>query len=359
MTGPPSLATVRSRSRQAVIPLVVVFSILTGSLVLVALPAASAPSTATDTPITNETVSHAVQSERLSHTLVIKTTGDPVSYSITASESISGQTDEMIDSISGTTFTGQLGGTPYNESNDTKDVIRYEGYIQTLEYRGNDIQIFLNGRRVPPDVLTANHIRLSYPSRKNGTQPIQYRIATSDRVIPGEFTEKTDRSQTSNNEMDGLLTQSDVDTFYFTGKVTESSFTAPPQIAINNQTVPRGEPDHFASATPDPPPTTGTPTADTPTTNTPATGTPTADTPSVTSTPTAGGTPKTTTTDTTGTTGNSATTTDRSDSSAASAPQSPPESGGGFLLGIVSGGVVMGTVVVAVFLYFRPKKRRW
>jgi hypothetical protein len=358
MTVSPSLATVRSRLRRVVIPVAVILVILIGSLALVALPATSAPPSAiTGTHTTNETASLAVQNGSPSHTLVIKTTGDPVSYSITASEGISGKTDELIDSISGTTFTGQLGGTPYNKSNDTKDVIKYEGYIQTLEYRGNDIQIFLDGRRVPPDVLTGNYIKLSYPSDKNGTQPIQYRIATSDSVIPGELTEKTDRSQTSSDEMKGQLTQSDVDTFYFTGEVSEFSFTAPPQISVNNQSVPLGEPDHFASATPDPPPPTGTPTTNTPATNTPAPETSATNTPTVVSTPTVGDTPKTTTTDTTGS--SVTTTTDRSDSSAASASQSPPESGGGFLLGIVSGGVVMGTVVIAVFLYFRPENRRW
>lgn len=321
--------------------------------------------TATNTPAKNTQTKNTPAKKTstansTTHTLVVKTAGKPVSYVVHASRKIDGETAEG-DTIQGTSLTGHLGGPPgKNSSNDTKDVIKYQGHIETFQHRGKDMRLFLNGQRVSPSVLADNHVTIS---RQNATgankQPIHYRINVSGRAILGESTEKQDtinvtrNGKTNHTVIRGRITNN-IDSFYFTGNVASASIDKSANVKLNGKSVSnltkmsnkkvKKTPAPTVTPTPGTSPSTSGPRSKT----TGATGTEIRVGPNM-GTDTEAGSGRGTSVPSPGTAanGNDAS----SDSSSSSALS--------FLLSIVGGLFVIGTLVVAAVWYLRPRQRRW
>jgi hypothetical protein len=278
------------------------------------------------------------------HTLVIKTVGETVTYRATASGDIHFVTQEKHDSRTmGSGVSGNLGGVPWDPTNDSKDIIKYTGYIQGFQFRGEDIRVFLDGERISPEVLAAQHIQISYPKTHSGNnpQPIQYRITMTGRAALGEGTEKNDKA---NRIIIRGQISNDSDSFYFTGDINPGSVTisGPARIRINGQKSEVFIQNDPKTPTPTPRQTsTPTPTPILTTTLSTETDSRPMSTDIHTSTPTT-----TTVANTTG-------------SLPSGGSSSPSSSGNGFLSGLIGGIVVVGALMFAVFKYFGPKQRRW
>jgi hypothetical protein len=269
------------------------------------------------------------------HTLVIKTTGKPITYTVSASKqlSISSNKNESIDSVQSTSVTGRVGGKQGKDKNkDTTDVVTYRGYIESFQAQGNNVRVFLDGKRVPPSVLSANHIKIRSPKNKSKkkSQPTEYKISVSGRAIRGESTNKKDTAK--NGTIRGQIT-GDSDSFYFTGKLTSSSVPEQALVFVNGQKLSEAENSNSQSSTPTSPQTS------------PSTGAPETATDSQSMAP-------------------SPTTTQSMAANASGGDQqsnggSGSSSGSGFIYGLVGGVVAVGLVVFGTILYFRPRKRRW
>lgn len=196
--------------------------VLSGGAVVTAGPATTADQT--------------TQKQPAQHTLVIKTTGNPVQYTLSVSGRIRGDPNET-DSVQGNTLNGRVGGVPWkNRTNDTKDTIRYSGYIETFQHRGNDIQLLLDGTQIAPATLATNHIKIVAPNASNN--PINYGISVTGNATTGESTEGQDRtvSQPNDTLLQGQLADSS-DSFYFTGKVSVESISKQTHVFVNGQNV--------------------------------------------------------------------------------------------------------------------------
>lgn len=264
-------------------------------------------------------------------TLVIETTGEPVQYTLSASGSVSGDPGES-DTVQGRTLNGRVGGVPWNNTtNDTEDTVTYTGYIETFQYRGDDLQLRLEGQQISPATLSANHLRIVRPNSSNDTT-INYEISVTGSATPGESTEDQDGT-TADNGSNGTLIHGQLsdqsDSFYFTGNTTVTSFDQQALVFENGQNV-------TASGTTNETPT-GTPDSSTPTVHpSPTTSTPPPQTTALERT-----SPLQPTTNVNG-----------SGSSGSSS------SALGFLLRLASGVVMVALVAVAAWYYF-PKQQRW
>lgn len=267
------------------------------------------------------------------HTVVIETTDEPVQYTISASGSVSGDSGES-DTVQGQTLNGRVGGVPWdNTTNDTEDTIRYTGYIETFQHRGDDLQLRLDGQQISPAILSANYLRIVHPNSSNdaSTTPINYEISVTGDAVPGESTEDQDGT-TAQNGSNGTLIQGQLDdqsdSFYFSGNTTVRSFDQQALVFVNGQNV-------TVSDTPNETPTstaaspTATSTASPPTTTTSETPVPepTTDLPSTSDV-------------------NETVSSDSSDSVF------------GFLMRLVSGFVVIALAVSVAWYYF-PRQQRW
>jgi hypothetical protein len=330
----------------------VLLSLLVIGLTVAAVPVASAGSSGYENVAIGKDVhqsASAVKNTSKNHTLVIKTTGGSVTYSVSASEkiSISSAKNESVDSTQGMSVTGRL-GKKKKKSKDTTDVITYSGYIESFEHRsnGNDIRVFLNGKLVPPAVLTANHIRISSPKTASGnkSQFAQYRVSVSGRIIKGESTEKKDTAKAGT--IRGRINGGE-DSFYFTGNPTSISGSGQAVVIVNDQKFSTDQNGNSKpSTTPEPSSTEA---------NTP--GEPTdsqQETQTEVSRDSMGTNPATQSADDTGKNQNS---TGPGDSS--SNDGSGSSSGNGFLYGLAGGVLVMGVLGFAALKYIRPRRRRW
>jgi hypothetical protein len=280
----------------------------------------------------NESASTAKTTQN-THTLVIKATGKPVTYTVSASKKIriSSNNNESIDSVQGTSITGRVGGKR-GKNKDTTDVVTYRGYIESFQAQGNNVRVFLDGKRVPPSVLSANHIKISSSKNKSEkkSQPTKYKISVSGRAIQGESTNKKDTVKSGT--IRGQVTESS-DSFYFTGNLVSSSITGQAIVFINGQK-------HSGDKNPNPQPSIPTSPQTAPSTGAPETAT---DSQSMAPSPT--------------TTQSMAANASGDDPS--SNGDSGSSSGSGFIYGLVGGVVAVGLVVFGTILYFRPRKRRW
>jgi hypothetical protein len=97
-----------------------------------------------------------VQKQSQRHTLVIIHVSGSPSWSITASGSIQLDTNttENTDSIGGKTADGSVGGLPWENTSDPRDVIYYTGEVLQFDLGGTgDARVILDGERVNPQSL--------------------------------------------------------------------------------------------------------------------------------------------------------------------------------------------------------------
>lgn len=323
----------------------------------------TATPTTTNTPATETNTATTTNdtAKNTTNTLVVKTKDKPVSYVVHASGRIEGETAEKGDTDQGTRLTGKLGGAPgTNSSNDTKDVIKYQGHLETFQHNGDDLRLFLNGQRVSPSVLADNHVAISRENTSGAKkQPIHYRINVTGQAIKGESIEEqetinvTRKGKTNHTIIRGRLTD-DMDSFYFTGNVSATSINNSANVSLNGQPVSNLTKMSNKKMKNPPSPTL----------------TPTASNPLITSGPiskTSGGTG----TDTSGESGTgtqtgagsgrdtSAPATSTAANAGDASPDSDSSSALSFLLSIVGGLFAVGALVFAAFWYLRPRQRRW
>ncbi|UPM42914.1 hypothetical protein [Halocatena salina] len=269
------------------------------------------------------------------HTLIVETTGDPVQYTISATENISGETDEG-DAIQGRTLSGRVGGVPWdNTTDDTTDTVTYTGYIDSFQHRGDDLQLRLGGQEISPAILSGNHLQIVRSNSSNGS-PINYEITVTGDATPGESTENQDQTTVlggaNGTQIQGQLTDQ-YDSFYFTGNATVTSIDQQALVYINGRNVTGQNTGAGTPTVTQPTPIGGA-----------ATGTPI--------TTAAGNTTHTQSTDGAGAdSAQSSTGGDRADSSGSTSPLD-------FLLRLASGLILVALVVVAVW-YFLPRQQRW
>lgn len=308
----------------------------------------------TNTPAKNSSA------KKSTNTLVVKTVDKPVTYVVHASQKLKGEnTNGKI--IQGTRLTGNLGGAPWeNSSNDTKDTVTYQGYIETFQHRGNDIRLFLNGQRVSPSVLADNHVTIS---RQNVTgankQPVHYRINVSGRAIMGESTEKQDtinvtrNGKTNHTVIRGRITNN-IDSFYFSGNVTSASIHKSVNVKLNGQSV-SNLTKMSNKKMKKPPSPTVTPTPST----SPSTSGPVSKTSGETGTEMMGGPTMGTDTEAGSGGGTSVPSSGTAANGSDASGDSSSSSALSFLLSILGGLFVIGALVVAAVWYLRPQQRRW
>lgn len=271
------------------------------TLLVICLFLVTSPSTAT---IVDNGNIHQSQSEQKKNTLVIKSNGEPTRYKITASKGATPE-NESSDSVRGKEVTGRVGHTA-NGKTDTKDVIKYNGYIQNFDYKGKNIHVELNGEKVQPKLLSGNHISISDPRSGNISNPLQYKLEIDGRVISGEEADKDDigRGRTIQGSV-----KNDTDTYYFIGEPKQSSFEGRPNVSINSKR--RRLYDETVTPGQTPPPQTTT---------------------------------------------ESAAPSQPSNSSSPTSSSSPHS---GFLVGIIGSVGILAAIIVVGVIYFRTKDRRW
>jgi hypothetical protein len=192
------------------------------------------------------------------HTLVITAqNGSGGSYTVTASSTLQLKRGEQRDyQLGGPRVSGTIG-----ERGDSRDVIRYQGHIESFQAEGS-IRVTLDGHQIAPNVLGGQYIQISRSG--NASQPVRYQFGVTGQVSRGARAEQTDT--VTGNRIHGRVRA--VDSFYFTGTIANDtiSVAGPAQIQIN------GQPAHVF-LTHAPPTSTSTPTA-TSTPTPPATATP-------------------------------------------------------------------------------------
>jgi hypothetical protein len=160
------------------------------------------------------------------HTLVITVqNGSGGSYTVTSSNTLQLKRGEQSDyHLRGPRISGTVDGS------DSTDVIRYRGHIESFQADGS-IQVTLDGRQIAPHVLGGQYIQIRRSG--NASQPVRYQFSVTGQVSPGALAEQTDT--VTGNRIHGHVR--DVDSFYFTGTITNDSISVagPAQIQINGQ----------------------------------------------------------------------------------------------------------------------------
>jgi hypothetical protein len=190
------------------------------------------------------------------HTLVITAqNGSGGSYTVTASTELQLTRGEQRDyQLGGPRVSGTVG-----ERGDTRDVIRYQGHIESFQADGS-IRVTLDGRQIAPRVLGGQYIQISRAG--NATQSVRYQFGVTGQVSRGARAEQTDT--VTGNRIHGRVRA--VDSFYFTGTIPNDSITisGPAQIQINGQPahvfLTHAPPTPSATPTPSPPRTPPAPT---------------------------------------------------------------------------------------------------
>ncbi|WP_330633617.1 hypothetical protein [Halocatena halophila] len=168
------------------------------------------------------------QTESPSHTLTISSNGNgTASYVVTSSSKLSFRSEEPAEYVRGSK---QAAGT-VGEENDEKDVIKYNGYIESFDYEG-DITIHLNGRQVSPDVLTGNHIKIVHPT--NASETIEYYYPLNGESARGEYAEEDDSA--TDMQILGSIDKG-VDSFYYRGTIPDHAFQGLAPVFVNGELV--------------------------------------------------------------------------------------------------------------------------
>jgi hypothetical protein len=253
------------RARRVSVTVVVLVSLLLGSGVGASVVLGGSPTLATPPTETAPT-----------HRLVITAPNGSGSYTVTASGSLHLTSGEQNDyQLRGSRVSGAVGA-----GGDTKDVIRYTGYIESFQSEGK-IRVTLDGQRIAPIVLAGQHIQLS---RSNTSQSVDYQLSVTGQVAPGELAELADTA--TERRIRGHVRDT-ADSFYFTGEIANDSITVsgPVQIQINGQNASVFLTHEPPTATPTPTPTATLPPSPSSTPFVSSTGTPRSSSPTVTVTP--------------------------------------------------------------------------
>jgi hypothetical protein len=201
------------RSRRAAVAVPILLSLL--------CLASGASVLGTPTPSATPT-----QDGTTTHTLVITAQNSSGgSYTVTAATELQLKQGEQRDyHLRGPRVSGTVG------SGDVRDVIRYRGHIESFQADGS-IRVTLDGHQIAPAVLGGQHIQISRSG--NASQPVQYQFGVTGQVSRGALAEQTDT--VTGDRIRGRVR--DVDSFYFTGTITNDSITVagPAQIQINGQ----------------------------------------------------------------------------------------------------------------------------
>ncbi len=189
------------------------------------------------------------------HTLTIESTNGSVQYMVSASEWIN-TTESEEAAPQGTRLSGRVGPLPWNESRaDTKDTIEYRGYIETFQFDGDGVRVFLDGNRVDPEILRANHLEIRPDNGSSGGAPIEYTVHVDGVLSAGESAEDDDNiidviSQNT-TAVEGTVRDSS-DAFYFTGALQNRSVTQNGTLVVNGRTVsPSGSSSYPSTASTD------------------------------------------------------------------------------------------------------------
>ncbi|RRJ33633.1 hypothetical protein [Halocatena pleomorpha] len=204
--------------------------VIVGSIALSGLAMPASPSTIVDQSAPPQNVSD-------EHTMVIKTTDEPIQYVLSATGRVRGEPNES-DAVQGRTLSGRVGGVSWNNTtDDTTDTVTYTGYIESFQPRGGDPQLRIEGQQISPDTLSANHLRIARPNSSTNN-PINYEITVTGDATPGESTEGQDQTTVAGGangtRIQGQLTDQ-YDSFYFTGNTTSTSFDRQARVFINGQ----------------------------------------------------------------------------------------------------------------------------
>ncbi len=87
-------------------------------------------------------------------TLVIMSTGEPASYTISVSGTLTANTTEPVDSAQDQSMTGLVGGIAWDNTTDSKDTIQYTGEITDFQGDESNLRIMQNGTEVSPADLS-------------------------------------------------------------------------------------------------------------------------------------------------------------------------------------------------------------
>ena len=173
---------------------------------------------------------HAAPQSSPTHKLLIRSTGEGATYSVTVSGAIDSGPREKSDTVHKRTVNGHVG------QKDTVDAITYTGHITVFNASSPDLKATLDGTFLDALILDANHIQLTAPSSGKSSQPVRYTIHVNKKIVSGEGVEERD-SPTNTTTVTGWLLPGDTDGFYFQGEIVSSatSVSGAPNVSVNGQ----------------------------------------------------------------------------------------------------------------------------
>jgi hypothetical protein len=170
------------------------------------------------------------QSNTSSHRLVIRGLDQRATYSVQANGTVSTRKTERTDASRTSIVTGLVG------PNDSIDIITFTGHITTFSTDGG-LRVTVDGRSVNPTVLDGHYIQFE-PTRQSST-PVNYTFTVNGSTEPTQLAEPTDSPPSPNtSRVTGTLTGTDIDAFYYTGNITNSTVSGPLTVTIDGQVVP-------------------------------------------------------------------------------------------------------------------------
>lgn len=188
------------------------------------------------------------------HTLIVRSAGQPATYSITINGTLTADTSEQSDTIEGNRMTGSVGGRSETTNNtDTTDVIKYTGYIVDFESNTSQIRVTLDNSLIDISVLSENHIVISHTSDQQtgtNTSQIRYSFSVTGQIAGEENAEPDDEPSNATTVTGQLSSSEDRDGFYYSGEITSSSFSSDVRITINGQSVSPENLSQFQTRTP-------------------------------------------------------------------------------------------------------------
>jgi hypothetical protein len=146
-------------------------------------------------------------------TLEIRGTGTKTNYEFSVSGDLSGDGDlEEWDGVSGTTANGWVTTT------QQADTFKFTGSVSSFEFLEGTAEVYVDGEQVDPSSLSAKTLRVEGTGTKTN-----YEFSVSgDLSGDGDLEEWDDVSGTTANGW--VTTTQQVDTYLFTGEITEFSF---------------------------------------------------------------------------------------------------------------------------------------
>ncbi|MFC6965121.1 hypothetical protein ACFQL7_27615 [Halocatena marina] len=176
---------------------------------------------------TGPPVASAQTDQKPMHTLVIRSDGSSGKYLLTATGTTSIRKTEASDVHQPPVVQGSVG------KNDGKDVIRYTGHITSFKHQGN-LQVTLNGRSAPPEVLNGNYLNVSTSKHTKS----RYRMVASGTIIAGEEAEGNDLAPKNDSRVEGHVSKQDrQDSFYYTGEFVSGAASTKLSLAANGQPI--------------------------------------------------------------------------------------------------------------------------